>query len=474
MAELMTADEKELLEALEAKRTGHLSTNFEVGKYYAERYRTQSVGVIPELHSLRRTVIGWGSTVVDVLEERVNLLGWSAEDDSLALVLSNLFVDSGADTESHQAHTDSFIYGVGFISVTRGGPGEAPVLVRAHSALHSTADIDARTGLAKSALTRHSKVSQTLWTSTEVVEMTRATEHAPWMVSERIQHGLGRTPVVPLVNRSRAGDRDGRSEITPAIRSYIDSATRALKSMDVNREYFSTPQRYGIGLTSDQFVGPDGQAKSGWELISTKMLLAPRDEDGDEPKFGEFSSVAPGPYLEQIRGLAGLVSTEAGVPESYLGVTTANPSSADAIRQLEARLVTRAKRRCQMFSAAWSEIGRLALAILTNTSFESVPILRCHWGEPGTPTTAATVDALVKMIQCGSVPATSELVWEKAGFSEPERRQLRAEVARIESQQRMTDLSAMLQSGSTTNALSAMADEHTGGDDDSATDGGIG
>lgn len=468
MSELLTEADKDLLRSLEEKLTGHQHRNTRVGKYYSETYRTTRVGVLPDLQALEKTVVGWGATVVDVLEERVNLLGWAVDDPGLGETLQALFVDSGADTESHQAHTDAFIYGVGFISVTRGGPGEAPVLVRAHSALHSTADVDARTGLARSALTRHSNVSQTVWTPTEVVEMVRVAEHGPWMVSERIRHGLGRTPVVPMINRSRAGDRYGRSEITPAICTYIDSATRGLKSMDVNREYFSTPQRYGIGLTADQFVGADGQQQSGWELVSSKMLLAPRDEDGDEPKFGEFSSVSPGPYLEQIRGLAGLVATEAGIPESYLGITTANPSSADAIRQLEARLVTRAKRRCQMFSAAWSEIGRMALAILTNTKFEQVPIIRCLWGEPGTPTTAATVDALVKLIQAGSVPATSELVWEKAGFSQAERRQLRHEVARLESQQRLTALATALQSGGVTAPM--MEDTYDSADDDGGDD----
>lgn len=447
----MTQDERALVKSLEERLTGHLAKNQATGKYYQEHYNTSRIGVLPDLPSLNRMVVGWGSTVVDVLEERINLLGWSTEADVADVNLADLFMDSGAAAESHQAHTDSLIYGIGFISVTAGGPGEPEVLVRAHSALHSTADVDLRTGLAKSALTKHSPTSQTLWTATEVVEMSRPSEHGQWRVETRTAHGMGRCPVVPLVNRSRAGDRHGRSEITPAIRTAIDSATRALKAMDVNREFYSVPQRYGIGLSADQFAGPDGQV-SGWDMAASKMLLAPRDEDGEAPQFGEFSPVSPGPYLEQIRGLAGLVATEAGIPESYLGVSTANPSSADAIRQLEARLVTRAKRRCQMFEGAWSEVGRLAVAILTNTPVQDVPVVRCHWGEPGTPTTAATVDALVKLVQVGSVPADSDLLWEKAGFTEPERRKLRAEMERLKADARMAALGQLI-NGSQTNAM---------------------
>ncbi|MGP5147180.1 phage portal protein [Corynebacterium variabile] len=468
----LTTVERDMLRDLDQRLTTHAVTNAAVGAFYDEDYTVRSIGVTPDLASLRGMVIGWGSTVVDVLEERVNLLGWSVGDAEADKVLGDLFTDSGADAEAHEAHTDAFVYGCGFVSVTAGTGAESPVLVRAHSALHSTAKINARTGLAEYAVTTAGSCSRTLWTDTEVVEMVRDSDTAPWRVDSRTDHHMGRCPVVPLINRSRAGKRSGRSEITPSIRSYITSATRGLRAMDVNREYFSTPQRYGVGLSPDQFVGADGTQQSGWDLVSSKMLLAPRDEDGDAPEFGEFSTVSPGPYLEQIRGLAGLVSTEAGIPESYLGITTANPSSADAIRQMESRLVTRAKRRCTMFSAAWSEIGRMALAILTGTPVDETPRPRCRWGEPGTPTTAATVDALTKLISVGSVPATSELVWEKAGFDDAERRQLRAEVARAESNQRLTALSAMLNGGSTTNALAAMT-EDTGDDDDDDTAGDI-
>ena len=93
-------------------------------------------------------------------------------------------------------------------------------------------------------------------------------------VAERIPHSMGRVPLVAVVNRTRAGDRRGRSEITPGIITAINSATRALRAMDVNREFFSTPQRYGIGLSEENFEGVDS-----WKLISTRMLLAPRDEE---------------------------------------------------------------------------------------------------------------------------------------------------------------------------------------------------
>lgn len=476
MAEMPTADERGLIQNLEARLNTHSGANKRVGKFYDENYRVRSLGVIPEMPQLRRAVVGWGTTVVDTLEERINLTGWRAPqgDADSRETLHDLFSISGAEGEAHQAHLDALIYGIGFVTVTAGGPGEPPVLIRAHSATSATAKVDPRTGLATAALTRNSETSQTVWTPEVIIEMTRATETAVWQVAERIPNSMGRCLVVPLVNRSRAGDRRGRSEITPAIRAAIESATRALKAMDVNREFFSAPQRNVTNMSPDQFVGADGQQMSGWQLASAKMLVAPPDDDGAEPHFGEFSTISPGPYLDQIRGLAGLVATEAGIPSSYLGIETSNPSSADAIRMLESRLVTRAKRRTSMLSPAWAEVGRLALAIYTSQSVDDMPYLTPSWTDPGTPTTAATVDAMTKLIQVGAIPATSEMVWERAGFTEDERRQLRAEVARAEQQQRLSTLSAIMQTGQPTGALVGMTEvddyDSTGAGSTSGTD----
>ncbi|MDN6706385.1 phage portal protein [Corynebacterium glyciniphilum] len=452
----LTKDEKATVTALETKLANHGIANHKVGKYYDEDYRIRNVGVIPDLPRLKETVMGWGTTVVDTLEERVNLTGWTTPDadDEQRDTLDNLFSVSGAAEESHQGHLDAFIYGIGFISVTKGGPGEPPVLVRAHSALSATADIDPRTGLARSAITRQSRTSQTLWTPNMIIEMTRVTDGGMWQVTNRIPNSLGRCLVVPLVNRSRAGDRRGRSEITPAIRSYINSATRSLKAMDVNREFFSAPQRYGTNVSPDQFVDADGNQVSGWKLSSRQMLMAPTDESGAEPKFGEFSTVSPGPYLEQIRGLAGLVATEAGMPEDYLGIHSSNPSSADAIRMQESRLVSRAKRRQNMFAPAWNEIGRLALAILSGTTVENVPYVISKFDNPATPTTAATVDALVKLIQVGALPKNSEVVREKAElFDEVDLRRLRDEMERQRSDDRIVAMAAMARGGAATAAM---------------------
>ena len=412
---LLSEQDLALVKSLSSRLASYDYGNEQREAYYRGRYYAPSLGIgIPPNSVLNKVTVGWASTVVDTIEERIEFLGWSdasGEDDEL---LSAVYESSDVGSESSAVHSDALMYGIGFLSVTAGGAGEPEVLVRAHSARSTTAEINPRTGLVEAGITYHSNKEATLWKSDEIVELVRGSEHGVWEVAERIPHSMGRVPLVAVVNRTRAGDRRGRSEITPGIITAINSATRALRAMDVNREFFSTPQRYGIGLSEENFEGVDS-----WKLISTRMLLAPRDEEeGTEPKFGEFSTVSPGPYLDQIKGLASLVATESGIPESYFNIPHSNPTSADAVRAMENRLIKRAERRCRQFTSPWVEVGRLARAVVTgHLDVEDSP--RVRWADPATPTLAATTDAMVKAVQSGVLPV-GEVVWRRMGLSEHE------------------------------------------------------
>lgn len=450
---LLNENDRALVKSLSHRLAGHDYGNQRREAYYRGRYYAPSLGIgIPPNSVLNKVTVGWAATVVDTIEERIEFLGWSdaaGEDDEL---LASIYEASDIGSESSAVHSDALMYGIGFLSVTAGGPGEPEVLVRAHSARSTTAEINARTGLVEAGITYHSNREATLWKSDEVVELSRDSEHGLWEAVERVPHSMGRVPLVAVVNRTRAGDRRGRSEITPGIISAINSATRALRAMDVNREFFSTPQRYGIGLSEENFEGVDS-----WKLISTRMLLAPRDEEeGTEPKFGEFSTVSPGPYLDQIKGLASLVATESGIPESYFNIPHSNPTSADAVRAMENRLIKRAERRCRQFTRPWVEVGRLARAVATGKlDIEDSP--RVRWADPATPTLAATTDAMVKAVQSGVLPV-NEVVWRRMGLTDHEIESVEAMQAEARAGERLLRLAGMTR-GASEQALMAAGGE---------------
>jgi len=147
-------------------------------------------------------------------------------------------------------------------------------------------------------------------------------------------------------------------------------------------------------------------------------------EDGDKPDVGQFPVNSPAPYLEQVRGLAQMVAAEASLPASYLGFEHDNPTSADAIRQSEARLIKRAERRQAMFGTGWLEVARLALLVRDGKLPEDFTSTKPMWRDAATPTRAAAADEASKLIPIGVLPPTSEVTYDRLGFSEIDKARL--------------------------------------------------
>ena len=394
-------------------------SNERSGALYDQTYRVQMLDLgLPKAAQHLRLVMGWARTVVDVLAERMEPVTWSHADVD-AEELAALWDSSGAGAAIPQAITDMMVYGIGFLSATAGNPalGEPRVLLRAHSATSTTATLDDRTGRVTEAITMHTDDRATVWLPDAIVEVAR--EHGHWVVVEAVPNRLGAVPMVAMPNAARAGKPGGRSEITPAIRSALMSATRALVAMDVNREFFAIPHRYLIGVAGD-FVDADGQLLETWRLAARAMLKLPYDEQGSDIQVGEFSQVKAGPFLEQIDGLAKITAAEAGLPAIYLGVEGNNPSSADAIRMSESRLVRRTRARIAALAQPLGALAQLALAIAGGTALADTPRPRTVFADPATAAFSADADAWTKLMGAGAVPKRSATVWRRMGFTEPE------------------------------------------------------
>lgn len=432
----LSIDEKKLLEKLENQLKTHEKSNQVHEAYYDGSFAANLLNISTPKHIQRmlQTVCGWAGTAVDVLEERLDFLGFTDE------TLTDIFDENALDEESSQVHLDAMIYGIGFVSVTAGQEGEPEILIRGHDAKSATGILNGRTRRFDSALTvAKSTDKQTiaeLWLPDQVVTVEK--KHAgPWSVQDRQWHGLGAVPLVPFVNRARTGARGGKSDITAALRRYTDAAVRTLISMDVNREFFSAPQRYAIGLDQNDFVGPNGEKKSPWQMITGRVWTTGAiEEEEKEPKLGEFSPQPAGPFLEQIEGLAQLAAAEAGLPGHYFGLRGDQATSADAIRAMEARLVKRAERRQTSFGRAWAQVGRFATAGRAGLAIDEVDLTGTRWGNPATPTVAATTDAMVKQVQAGIAPGNSRVVWDRLGYTPEEQRLMTEEVRHAEAAQR--------------------------------------
>lgn len=399
------------------------------GSWQAKQF---GISIPPNMRGLH-TPAGWDGTVVDVLEERLDWLGWTSEADNFGL--ADVFAANGLDVDGGMAHLDALIFGLSFVSVGSGFDGEPHPLVTPHAPTAMTATWDRRTRRLSSALAAVTidgqVVEATLYGLNSTAMFTR--DGGRWHAADRDQHNLGRLPVVAVPNRVR-GSRDlGRSEITKPIRYYSDAAARTLLGLEVNREFYNAPQRIGLNVSDDMFEDEAGNSVSPWTSIMGRVWNIPANEDpeGPAPDVKQFSPASPAPYLDQIQGYAKRVASEAGIPTTYFGIETANPASADAIRAAEARLVKRAERRQVSFGRAWLEVGRLVLLVrdgeLPDTYDTTVST---KWRDAATPTRAASADEATKLIASGVLPTDSSVTYDRVGLSPAEQRQVAADKRR--------------------------------------------
>ena len=422
----LSSEELYNVEGLFNKLTHHDHKNNEKEKYYEGKNRVSSLGIaIPPQLSQAQNIVGWGGTIVNVIEERLDFRGYI---DSANTGIQDIFRANNLATESSLAHRDALIYGVSYIVVGRGdvSMGEPEVLITVESPKKMTANYNLRTRRLDSALsvTRDSfgvPVSGALYLENETIYL--AYSNNMWVEVDRDIHNLGRVPVTRLVNNPRVGEVNGSSEITPSIMGNIKEASRSLLHMAISSEFFSTPQRYILGASEGAFEDADGNPIDAWTAIVGRISLLARDEDGNMPQVGEFNSNSPEPFIAQTKLYASLCAANAGIPVEYFGVeNNANPTSGDALRVRETRLIKTAERKQASFSIGWLEAARIALLIRDsaipadfNTS------VTVDWRDPSQITQAAAADATQKLISAGVLLPDSEVTYNRLGFSDADK-----------------------------------------------------
>ncbi|MFE9382377.1 phage portal protein [Streptomyces sp. NPDC007025] len=407
--------------------------------------RDLGISIPPQLQGLH-TVIGWPRIGVEALEQRLELEAFRWADGADAEDLREVAEANDLFDESSLAHLDALTYGREYIAVGSGdcGTDDCPPLITAESPLDMTLFWDARARVATSALRESVEDGVrviTLYLPDETVHAAEA--NGGWEVFDRDMHGLGVVPVIRMANRQRTADRVGKSEITPEVMSITDAACRRLMSMEITSEFYGAPPRYILGASEAAFQDAEGNTKSAWETYIGRVLALERDEDGQIPQVGQFPAHDPQTFTKIIDLYARIMATQLGLPPHYLGYTTDNPASADAIRSSEAQLVKRAERRCRRFGGAWSDVMRLALWVRDGEPPERTRRIECVWRDPATPTVAQQTDAAVKLVQAGILPADGEVVLEMAGLSEDQRQRVAAERRRSQGRQVLDRLSQL-------------------------------
>lgn len=204
--------------------------------------------------------------------------------------------------------------------------------------------------------------------------------------------------LVPIIYRPDAVRPFGHSRISRACMEIMGSALRTIKRSEIAAEFYSFPQKYVVGLSSE------AERMEKWRATMSSMLQFDKDADGDSPKLGQFTQQSMSPHTEQLRMFASLFSGETGLTLDDLGFVTDNPSSAEAIKASHENLRLAARKAQRTFGSGFLNVGYLAACIRDDYPYQrkQLYLTRAAWEpvfEPDAAMLTSIGDGVTKINQ---------------------------------------------------------------------------
>jgi hypothetical protein len=457
--------EQALIAGLAVKLAFQTPFMYTAQQYYDGTQRLADLGVsIPPALAGVRTVVDWPRICVDPLVERSVVDGFRlpGETDTDS-ELWGFWQANNMDAEAPLTFLDALALGRGYMIVGAPDVDGDPPIITVESPFNLAMNWDPRTRRVTAAYQSFEAegiFQAVLYLPNVTISMSRQ-ERDVWVVDNRDEHNFGQVPVVRFANRQRTADREGRSEITPAIRNTTDSACRSLLGMEIAREFYSVPHRYILGATESDFQNTDGTPKSAIQMVISKMLAFERDEDGNLPTVGQFAAMDPSVFTKIIDTHAQLMASYTQFPPEYFGQThTANPASADAIRSAQDGMNRRGRQVQGQFSDPLEQVMCLAWRFAHGGAPlpREMTQLETDWQPVETPTPSATADAIFKQVQMGAVPPTSDVTLERLGYSAVERARLAVDRKTDASASELAELASSLEAKEARTDKSVIAD----------------
>lgn len=427
-------DELELLIGLHRQQQAEQPTVELNNRYYDGSFRLEALGMSlpPEIEGLY-TVVNWPRLVVSAIEERLDIEGIRIGDDpDPDEEMWSWWLHNDLAEQSTLLHTEAFVTGRAFITV--GFDEDTPEIPRicAESARTMSADVDPRTGAVRAAARfyspDHEFGGQPSRATLYLPEATRFVirDQGRWVPDPDlpdVEHGLGVVPVVPVVNRARLGQHNGRP-LFEDIKGLTDAACRTMTNLQAAQELMAVPQRVVFGVSSQDFVDEHGEQIPKWQAYLGRLLTFP-DTEG---KISEFTAASLNNYHGTIQAYARQVSALTGLPIRYLGVVSeSNPAGADAIVADESRLIKLAERTARALTIPWRRAISLGRRMVYGDTRRPETI-DVQWRDPATHTQSALADSVVKLYTASNQnegPLIPRLeAWKRLGYGPEDRRRL--------------------------------------------------
>lgn len=429
----LTEYEQEALDRLFKVWQQKLTRNRLKMKYYRKKNALKDLGISipPQLKTLE-TVLGWPSKAVDMLSTRSIFDGFvyeeEIENDIEDVLRANKF-----KLMYKQATVSELVHSCAFITVSKGAGGEPPVLISFYSAENAAAIWDSRLKRIECGFTIVEVDEKTkmptwinLYTDNAVVELRKG---GTWEAT-RLPHSQGRPLMEALVYCPDLDRPMGKSRISRAVMSITDSAIRTALRSEVSAEFFTSPQKYMLGVDDEIFAN---QTK--WEAYIGNILAVTRDEEGQIPTVGQFPQMSMQPHTEYMRSLAAQFAGETNIPISSLGIIHDNPASAEAMRTAETYLIMEAESLNETNADALRNIGMLVHAISQGITVDQLTdaekSIDVKWRNPSMPSVVNQSDAIIKQVSALPWLADTEIALEELGYNKEQRTRLLSDKRKI-------------------------------------------
>ena len=313
---------------------------------------------MPVEFRMAQSVLGWCGKAVDSLADRIVLRGFAEDNFDLTKIyqMNNMDILCDSAVLAALIGSCSFIY----ISPDESGFPRMRVL----DAYNATGVIDPVTHMlyeGYAVLDRDTTGNPTL----EAYFDTGATtyferDREPYTVTNAAPYPL----LVPIIYRPDATRAFGHSRITRACMDLTQMAMRTIKRSDIASEFYSYPQRYVLGMSSDAEETYDK-----WKMAMSAMLRIDRDEEGSVPSIGQFAQQTMTPFTDELRMIAGAFAGETGLTLDDIGFPSANPSSSDAIKASHEQLRLTARKAQRTFGTGFLNAGFLCACLRDNYGY---------------------------------------------------------------------------------------------------------
>jgi Phage portal protein, SPP1 Gp6-like len=368
------------------------------------------------------------------LAERLRVTGFTGDPNVWPLWLAN-----DLDQLSAVAHREALLLGSSFIVCWTDKRGNPCASIESAKQVAVLADPGTReiTSAVKRWRTRTTTES-ILYQPDQITRLRADTPGAAttgFYVIDQFDNPLGVVPVVQLRNTERIPvgmvsypDRlleFGSSEIHDLM-PLVDGINKILADLMVAAEYTARPRRWATGIEMverpklDDAGNPvlDSDNEPIMETVNpfpegNRMMIA----EPEAARIGQLDGANLAGYRAAVDILLSQVMACSALPAHFVGITTSNPASADALRAAESSLTARAESRQQTLGRAWEQVGRLLVATQNGVDPSDVD---CHvkWAPADTRSIAQEADAVTKLYAAKLLSREGAL--RRLGFTEDE------------------------------------------------------